>query len=623
MTVSPTASPNGSNSPKGAMVRARPISAKALRGKVLSEHIGELKSEINNLMLRHQGEVNSFIDNWAQVHQSQSPKLAQSWPSLSGSPDRRHLDTKVHLTDSMEKDDSLQSRPTTPGFFSRPTTPAPLPPSNGSSVNLPQGVPDSLGKKMGDIEEVCLPGEAAEGWNIETLETVEAETTGEKEAVKTLALPDSSVVKSRKTFHEMFSPAPVFMDTADLKARLKESLSSKLEHHDDYLHSKGWAQHIVRHAFFEYATLFIILTNAVWMGYDADYNEAPSLAEADLQFVIIENFFCIYFLWEWIVRLAAFSRKVFALQDAWFVFDTLLVSMMVIETWILPMGLYLVVEGKGMKGMQAIRWFRLLRLTRLARVARLVRAFPELLILCKAILISTKTVVYTFVLLIVTVYVFAIAFTLLLEGRYKEEDSTEYVHFRGVLVSMNTLLLSGALPDQAGLVDSMLEKSVLYYFIMLVYLLIASLTLMNMLIGILCEVIGAVSALEKEDILLQRVKTDLKEMMEDLGIGEDNGNSLSKRDFSNLLIMPRAAHTLDRVGVDVVGLVDFTDYIFSETNETVSFTDFMDLVLQLRGSNTATVKDIIDLRKKMMGICPAIQEMLDMKLGPGNLPQSF
>ena len=60
------------------------------------------------------------------------------------------------------------------------------------------------------------------------------------------------------------------------------------------------------------------------------------------------------------------------------------------------------------------------------------------------------------------------------------------------------------------------------------------------------------------------------------------------------------------IGVDIMGLVDFADLIFEDqgvagTDEEaqevrISFNDFLKHVLQLRGSNTATVKDMVDLR---------------------------
>jgi hypothetical protein len=55
---------------------------------------------------------------------------------------------------------------------------------------------------------------------------------------------------------------------------------------------------------------------------------------------------------------------------------------------------------------------------------------------------------------------------------------------------------------------------------------------------------------------------------------------------------------LAEVGVDVVGLLDFGDVIVDD-NDDLDFPNFMELVLQLRGSNQATVKDVVDLRKLM------------------------
>merc|ERR1712008_252636 len=80
------------------------------------------------------------------------------------------------------------------------------------------------------------------------------------------------------------------------------------------------------------------------------------------------------------------------------------------------------------------------------------------------------------------------------------------------------------------------------------------------------------------------------------GFDDDGNQKISKAEFQALLVNPKTAKMVQEVGVDVVGLVDFADFIFKDGVE-LSFSEFMALVLQLRGSNTATVKDIVDLRK--------------------------
>merc|ERR1712217_424222 len=85
----------------------------------------------------------------------------------------------------------------------------------------------------------------------------------------------------------------------------------------------------------------------------------------------------------------------------------------------------------------------------------------------------------------------------------------------------------------------------------------------------------------------------------------DGGGTISKNEFVKILENGEAVRCLQDVGVDVIGLVDFADFIF-ENDESedaggdgveLDFPKFVDLVLQLRGSNNATVKDIVDLRK--------------------------
>lgn len=61
--------------------------------------------------------------------------------------------------------------------------------------------------------------------------------------------------------------------------------------------------------------------------------------------------------------------------------------------------------------------------------------------------------------------------------------SLAYDSFRSLPQSMNTLLLAGALPDQSSLVEDAGATHFLLYPLMLLYMLLASLTVMNMLVA--------------------------------------------------------------------------------------------------------------------------------------------
>merc|ERR1711972_786385 len=88
-----------------------------------------------------------------------------------------------------------------------------------------------------------------------------------------------------------------------------------------------------------------------------------------------------------------------------------------------------------------------------------------------------------------------------------------------------------------------------------------------------------------------------------MGIGDlirtvdpHQSETVSKRNFALLMHRPETTLILHNVGVDVVALIQFGDFIFREQEE-LSLGDFLATVLQFRGTNTATVKDIVDLRR--------------------------
>merc|ERR1719183_2974034 len=88
-------------------------------------------------------------------------------------------------------------------------------------------------------------------------------------------------------------------------------------------------------------------------------------------------------------------------------------------------------------------------------------------------------------------------------------------------------------------------------------------------------------------------------------LDSDGGGTISKKEFIEIIDNVDAVRCLDDVGVDVFALVDLADYIFEDDDAEnqdeieLDFTKFMEVVLQLRGTNHATVKDIVDLRKFM------------------------
>jgi len=141
-----------------------------------------------------------------------------------------------------------------------------------------------------------------------------------------------------------------------------------------------------------------------------------------------------------------------------------------------------------------LRVFRLLRLTRLLRMARLIRMVPELLIMVKAVASAARSVGFTLILLGICLYVFAIAFRAILE-----DTTVGNNYFRNVPLSMHSLFMHGTFLDSVSdLMDEMLSDSPFGFGLMYIFIIMSAVTIMNMLIGVLCEVITAVADAEKE-----------------------------------------------------------------------------------------------------------------------------
>eukprot|EP00929_Paragymnodinium_shiwhaense_P043238 TRINITY_DN22267_c0_g1_i1.p1 TRINITY_DN22267_c0_g1~~TRINITY_DN22267_c0_g1_i1.p1 ORF type:complete len:767 (-),score=211.86 TRINITY_DN22267_c0_g1_i1:435-2735(-) len=386
----------------------------------------------------------------------------------------------------------------------------------------------------------------------------------------------------------------VFADASAMKDKVREAVCKRPYDVRDFYWETGLCQAIARSSAFDGGTLVVIALNAFWIAVDTDNNEAEILTDADPVFQIVENLFCGYFFFEWAMRFGAFQKKSDTLKDAWFVFDSTLVLFMVLETWV--MTLYITLSGTGADSNGAgdaslLRLFRLLRLTRMARMIRLLRSVPELMILVKAIFVAFRSVFFTLCLLMLIIYVFAICLVQLTKDSHEDVGQK---YFDGVLPAMSNLLLWGNLPDHADFIQDLARASPLLGFIIMAFIFLAPLTVMGMLAGVLVEVVSVVSSVEKEAMVVSFVGEQLHRLLK--LVDADGNNMISRDEFQQLLMRPDAARMMQSVGVDVIGLAEFCDFLFKDTNF-ISMESFMQLVLQLRGTNQATVKDVVDLRK--------------------------
>eukprot|EP00913_Durusdinium_trenchii_P014071 g13211.t2 len=260
-----------------------------------------------------------------------------------------------------------------------------------------------------------------------------------------------------------------------------------------------------------------------------------------------------------------------------------------------------------------LRMMRLLRLTRVARIARLLRFLPEVMILVRAIGAATRSVVLTVLLGLMIVYVFAIAFT---QVAVDTDAGKEYFHT--LPAAMFSLVFYGCFNN------NMVEMARLCF--QAGFLLIAPLTVMNLLLGVLVEVVRVVATAEQEGRVVRNLKEELHYAKEAMGADDDTisqedslmwgslASSACLQEFIQLLQNDQAIDVLQDVGVDLVALVKDPNIIF-DGEPYMAFQDFLDEILLLPlWSNTFTGQFIAKRQRLVQQARGAVEEVLP--IGP-------
>jgi len=285
-------------------------------------------------------------------------------------------------------------------------------------------------------------------------------------------------------------------------------------------------------------------------------------------------------------------------------------------------------QGPDVGGATMVKMLRLLRLSRMARMARLLRSMPEILILLKGISAAIRSVFFTLVLLLILLYIFAVLFRQL-----ADDTTTGKTYFSTVPGSMNKLLIHGIFFDNFGdMIESIVKENgalgVVLLFFFYSFVLLASLTVMNMLIGVLCEVVSAVAETEQEELTMIFLKDSLWTFVKDKAAqvhherstdteGDGYNVIISKANFKDIMEDERACKLLRDVEVDIFALVDLVDTIFSTDHgeeKFLTYPEFVEVMLEHRSTSEATVKDITDLRRYIRARVDRMDEDMASKL---------
>eukprot|EP00746_Dinoflagellata_sp_MGD_P018117 gnl/MRDRNA2_/MRDRNA2_141993_c0_seq1.p1 gnl/MRDRNA2_/MRDRNA2_141993_c0~~gnl/MRDRNA2_/MRDRNA2_141993_c0_seq1.p1 ORF type:complete len:607 (-),score=114.84 gnl/MRDRNA2_/MRDRNA2_141993_c0_seq1:61-1881(-) len=343
----------------------------------------------------------------------------------------------------------------------------------------------------------------------------------------------------------------------------------------------GW---IFQHPVFDNSVLVVIISNAIWIGVDVDWNHEGSVIPK-MVFRMGENIFTFLFSVEIVIHILAYYRRLdFFWGDRkmriWNWFDTILVVIMVCENWALPL-----VLGSN-SGVAALSSLRLLRLLRISRIFRII---PELGMMVKSMLGAVRGVSSTFLLAIAIMYVFAIVLTTWAKTvNTKCLDGICFMDYFGTLgKSLLTLMQVLVYDDTFEIIRPVMTVDLFYGFILIFFILVASFTVLNMLIGVICDVVSSTTAGEREKLLKARVE-DLFHQ-----IDADGSGTVSSTEFEN----KETLRDLEKLGIQKELLENAFDVLDVDGDNDLEAKEFIRMIFKLL--HPPETQDVLVIHQKI------------------------
>jgi len=348
---------------------------------------------------------------------------------------------------------------------------------------------------------------------------------------------------------------------------------------------------IVERTEFESAVGIFIALNSIVMGLEADAAEKRAVG-----WVIVENFFCLLWITEMLLKLWAFRLAYF--RSGWNVFDFSLVLLNIFETWVIPS---LAIEDLDAIGV--LRIVRVLRILRLLRLIRLMKLFKNLWLIIVGFRESLSTLFWVLMLLSVVVYVFAIFLRLTLScseqhPRWLECDD----YFGSMPKAMYTLFQIITLESWSQeFARPIVKQQPIFFVFFMFFLFLTTFGILNIIVGVIVE--NTLNA-AKQNMELQerRLQRQLRQELESIRIlfedaDCDGSGTLEEHEFVQILADEAVKNTLTRMEVPVDDPTTLFEILDPQGNGSISFPIFAQGVLRVKGPPTQ-----LDMKTMQVGV---------------------
>lgn len=368
-------------------------------------------------------------------------------------------------------------------------------------------------------------------------------------------------------------------------------------------HPRPRLRGIVVHKAFETAMAFLIVSNSIIIGWQAELRN-PEGVEKILN-VVFEYMFTILFLAELVMRAIVFNWTFWFDRDNHL--DIFLVAMSVLNSLILK---FAGIEADFLRKASVLR---ILRLVRIAKNFR--RQFKEMWQLIRGLVDSFETLFWTFVLLFCVLYFFAITATVLF-ARMKtfegDEDAQALIdyYFDDVLVSMLTLWQIMTLDSWTSIVRPLMKEQLASAFFFVFFVTVADFLVMNLITSVIVTETfahGRDDQAEQAALKAQAQEEALKEIKDIFDeMDEDGGGTLSEEELVGAWKNRKVRQKFKTMDIGKKDLIMLWTALDDGDGE-LTIEEFTSGMRKLKGE--AKAKDILKLYREVRILESSIKEI--------------
>lgn len=351
------------------------------------------------------------------------------------------------------------------------------------------------------------------------------------------------------------------------------------------------AQRVVRSHAYEMFTLFLVLSNAAFIGWHVQH-VALHHEDHAAQFSG-ELLFTVVFVIELALRLFAERDSFFLSAElCWNIFDLFVVAMMLME---LALRMSAEHDSTLFAQLSIVRVLRVVRAVRVIRIIRVLKFFRELRMMIYSILSSFKSFVWVMMLQCILIYVFGICLTqgtinfCMAHNAWAAEETAELRRHFGTLSTSGLSLFEGMAGgiSWGELVDVLEPLDGVYAALFLVFVAFSVFAVVNIVTGIFVDSAMQSSQTDR-DLLIQEeihAKEDYLAKIQQIfnEIDVDGSGTVDMSEFSTAIEDERLVAYFNALDLDITDVKGLFSLLDRDRTGEIDIEEFVVGCLRLRG----------------------------------------